>query len=146
MVYVANEFPAASAIRLGGSGDVTKTHTAFVVESGLPDTVSPLVTDKYLLLVASYGTVSCYDAQKGGDPLWEKDFEDANFTSSPGLVGNYVYLFEEKGKVFVVELTDEEGKIISESKLGEECATCPAFQDGRLYIRGKEHLFCIGQK
>ena len=37
LVYVANEFPAASAIRLGGSGDVTKTHMAFVVESGLPN-------------------------------------------------------------------------------------------------------------
>ncbi|MCY2988554.1 MAG: PQQ-binding-like beta-propeller repeat protein [Planctomycetota bacterium] len=146
MIYVANEFPAASAIRLGGSGDVTKTHTAFVVESGLPDTVSPLVTDKYLLLVASYGTVSCYDALTGGDPLWEKDFEDANFTSSPGLVGNHVYLFEQKGKVFIVEPTDKEGKIVSESNLGEECVTCPAFQDGRLYIRGNKHLFCIGQK
>ena len=55
-----------------------------------------------------------------------------------------MYLFEQKGKV--VELTDEEGKIISESSLGEECSTCPAFQDGRLYIRGNTHLFCIGQK
>jgi outer membrane protein assembly factor BamB len=146
LLYVANEFPAASAIRLGGSGDVTKTHTAFVVDSGLPDTVSPLVTDKYFLLVASFGTVSCYNAQTGGDPLWEQDFEDANFTSSPGLVGNLVYLFEQKGKVFVIEPNDEKAKIVAESNLGEECSTCPAFQDGRLYIRGNKHLFCIGQK
>jgi len=38
-----------------------------------------------------------------------------------------------------------EGKKEGENNLGEECVTSPAFQDGRLYIRGKEHLFCIGK-
>lgn len=146
MIYVANEFPAGSAIKLGGSGDVTKSHVAWQVESGLPDCVTPLLTEKHLFLVASYGMFTCYDAQEGGDPLWEKEFEDSLFSSSPGMVGNRIYLFEDKGKVFIVEPTEKECKVVSEPKLGENCVTCPAFQDGRLFIRGKTNLFCIGKK
>jgi outer membrane protein assembly factor BamB len=146
MIYVANEFPAASAIRLGGTGDVTKTHLAFEAESGLPDCASPAVTDKYLFLLASYGMLSCYNALEGGDPVWEKEFDNNNFTSSPGLAGNHLYLFADKGKAWVVEPTDDEAKVVAESDLGEECVTSPAFQDGRLYIRGRQHLFAIGQK
>ena len=35
-------------------------------------------------------------------------------------------------------------ELIAKNELGEDCATSPAFQDGRFYIRGKQHLFCIG--
>lgn len=146
MIYVANEFPAGSAIRLGGSGDVTKTHVAWEVESGLPDCVTPLVTDKFLFLVTSSGILTCYDALQGGNPLWEKEFDDANFSSSPGMVGNLIYLFAEKGKVFVVEPDEKGCKVVSEPVLGEHCVACPAFQEGRIFVRGKTHLFCIGAK
>jgi len=36
-------------------------------------------------------------------------------------------------------------ELIAENPLGEEADTIPAFKDGRLYIRGMEHLFCIGE-
>ena len=84
LVYAANEFPGISAIRLGGQGDVTDTHVAWFADIGVPDTCSPLVVKDLLLLQASFGTLSCYDAQKGGEPLWEEEF-DENFRSSPGF-------------------------------------------------------------
>jgi outer membrane protein assembly factor BamB len=146
MVYVANEFPAASAIRLGGSGDVTETHLAWEGESGLPDCVSPLATDKFVLLVASYGLLTCYDAKKGGEPLWEKEFDDAEFSASPTLVGAHVYLFDKKGKVWIVEPTATECKVVSEANMGEACVASPAILHGRIYVRGGQHLFCIGKK
>jgi outer membrane protein assembly factor BamB len=39
----------------------------------------------------------------------------------------------------------KEMKLISENKLGEPAGTTPAFADGRIYIRGEEHLYCIGK-
>ena len=104
IVYVASEFPCLSAIRTGGEGDVTETHVAWTADAGLPDTCGPLVTDQFVLLLASYGTLTCYDKQVGGEPLWEMDFDDS-FSSSPGLVGNRVYLFGEEGAAWVVELS-----------------------------------------
>ncbi len=145
VVYVVSEFPCLSAIRDDGKGDITKTHVAWTADAGLADTCGPLVTDQFVLLLASFGTLTCYDKKAGGEPLWEIDFDDS-FSSSPGLVGNRVYLFGEEGKSWVVEIDRDGGKIISESNLGQPCVTSPAFQDGRIYIRGKETLFCLGTK
>ena len=144
-VFIANEFPGMAAIRADGTGDVTDSHIAWEADFGAPDCCSPLATDRFLLVLASYGTLTCYDREKGGEPLWEEDFDDANFTSSPTSAGRLVYLFDEEGKVHVIEPTEEGCKRVSEAELGEPCVTSPAFQEGRIYIRGSEHLFCIGR-
>jgi outer membrane protein assembly factor BamB len=144
IVFAANDAATLSAIRADGSGDVTDTHVLWSADFGMPDTCSPLVTDEFVLLM-SVGLLTCYDKKEGGDPLWEEDLA-ADFTSSPGLVGNRVYLFGLEGKVLIVEPTRDECKQIAEADLGEECVTSPAFQDGRIYIRGNEHLFCIGSE
>jgi len=144
IVYTANRAPYLSAIRADGKGDVSKSHTLWTAEDGLPDTCSPLATGQYVLLLTSEGTMTCYDA-KEGKRLWEKDF-DATFKSSPGLVGTRIYLFSDEGKTWILQPGPKECKIVAESALEEGCATCPAFQDGRIYIRGKKHLFCIGGK
>lgn len=145
VVFAANDFAAVSAIRADGAGDVSRTHIAWTADVGLPDVCSPLATDRFLLLLASYGGLTCFDKRRGGDPLWEEDF-DEEFVSSPSLVGNRVYLFARNGKAWIVEPTTEKCKRIAEADLGEECVTSPAFQDGRIYIRGKQHLFCIGNR
>ncbi|KKK78130.1 hypothetical protein LCGC14_2846650, partial [marine sediment metagenome] len=136
VVFVANEFPYVTAIQADGSGDVTETHILWQGEDGLPDTASPIATDQFVFLLASYGTLSCYDA-KSGEFLWEQDF-DESFTSSPSLVGERLYLFGLEGKGWVVKPSREGCEIVAETDLGEECVTSPAFQQGRLYIRGKQ--------
>ncbi len=145
MVFAANDYATLSAIRVGGRGDVTDTHIAWSVDEGLPDICSPLATDRFILLMDSSGMLTCYDKKAGGDPLWKEDF-DAEFMSSPSLVGNRVYLFSREGRTWIVEPTDSGCKRIAEADLGEACVTSPAFQAGRIYIRGEKHLFCIGAK
>ncbi len=144
IVYVASEFPQVSAIRADGQGDITATHLVWMGEDGLPDTCSPLATPEYLILLTSSGTMTCYGA-KDGKKLWEHDFE-VNFKSSPSLVGKRVYVISDEGKAFVVEPSATGVKVVAESNLGEPCVASPAFQDGRLYLRGKQHLVCIGAK
>ncbi len=141
VVYAVNEFPGLAAIRADGQGDVTKTHILWKGEEGLPDTASPLATDKYVFLLSSAGTLTAYDA-KTGDMLWQEDFDSA-FNSSPSLCGNRIYLFGTEGKCWVIEPNPNECKIVAESDLAEDCVTSPAFQPGRMYIRGRENLYCI---
>jgi outer membrane protein assembly factor BamB len=143
MVFAGNDGSVFAAIRVDGSGDVTESHVQWTADYGLPDTCSPLVTDQFVLTLASYGMLFCFDKKEGGEPLWEEDF-GADFISSPSLVGNQIYLFGKEGAAWIVEPTSEECKRIAEADLGEACVTSPAFQDGRIYIRGSEHLFCIG--
>jgi outer membrane protein assembly factor BamB len=162
IVYVANEFPRLSAIRADGRGDVTATHVIWRGEDNLPNTCSPLATKEHVFILSSEGTLTCYDAKKG-DKLWEHDFPGSNFSASPSLVGSRIYVVSNEGKSFVIEPGQDGCKIVGEGNLGEECVTSPAFQDGRIYLRGyvepepdekadgaepqrEDHLFCIGAK
>ncbi len=143
VVYVSGQAPQTTAIRADGKGDVTKSKVLWIGEDGLPDTCSPLATEKYVLLMTSEGTLTCYEA-KQGKMLWEQDF-DGLFKASPSLVGNRVYLFADDGKCWIVEPGPTACKTVAEANLGEGCSACPAFQDGRMIVRGHKHLICIGQ-
>jgi hypothetical protein len=59
------------------------------------------------------------------------------------LVGSSLYLLSEKGVMFIVE-AGPEYKELAKCELGEDCCASPAFADGRIYIRGLENLYCIG--
>ena len=141
LVQIGNEYCQWSAIRADGTGDVTETHIAWTAEDGLPDACSPLATDELVILMPATGYFTGLDA-KTGEMLWEVEF-DEHFTSSPSLVGDLVYLFDKEGGSWIGRPTQEGCEKVSEASLGEPCVTSPAFQDGRIYIRGKVHLFCI---
>jgi outer membrane protein assembly factor BamB len=142
-VFVANDNAVLAAIRADSRGDATATGMLWKGEDGLPDTCSPLATKEFVFLMSSAGTLTCYDAVKGG-VLWAEDF-DGTFCASPSLVGKRLYLIDTKGKAWIVEPSREKCQRNSEADLGEECVASPAFQDGRIYLRGKTNLYCIGK-
>jgi outer membrane protein assembly factor BamB len=157
ILYVVNEWPQLTAIRPDGQGDVTDTHVLWFGEDGLPNVASPLATKQFVFLLSG-DTLTCYDAKQGG-MLWEEydAFADATFVSSPSLVGERVYLFGEReeedaegervvtARAWIVEPRRDGCEIIGSADLDEGCVTSPAFQDGRFYLRGRKHLFCIGK-
>ena len=145
LLQVGNEYCQWSAIRPDGSGDVTDTHIVWSAEDGLPDTCSPLATEEYVFLMPSASYFTCLDA-KTGEMLWDHAFDDDMFTSSPSLVGDRVYLFSNDGDTFILKPGREGCEQVGQGSLGEPCVTSPAFADKRIYIRGKEHLYCIGMK
>jgi outer membrane protein assembly factor BamB len=143
LVFAAIEGEKLSAIRPDGAGDVTKTHVAWSFDEGLPEIPSPLCDGKRVYLLTSGGTLTCVDAQSG-KKLWDKELE-LGFKSSPGLAGDRIYLFSDKSTVVQVQAGNE-FKELARCEMGEEFLSSPSFADGRLYIRGKKTLFCIGQK
>ncbi len=144
VLYVANENPGGTAIRLGGSGDVTETHVVWMIDYGIPDTTSPLLVGDMILMLPSFGTLTSYDIATGGDPLWEVDFDDS-FRSSPTFIGEHVLLIGVSGKVWLITVTREGCETVMQSDLGENCLASPAVHGGRIFIRGQKHLFCVGE-
>jgi outer membrane protein assembly factor BamB len=142
-VFAASEKSVLSAIRADGHGDVTATHVLWKGTDGLPDTCSPLATREFVFLLTSDGTLTCYDAAKGS-VLWAEEFGE-DCAASPGLAGNRLYIIARSGKAWVVEPSREKCRRVAECNLGEECVTSPAFQDGRIYLRGEKHIFCLGK-
>jgi outer membrane protein assembly factor BamB len=51
-----------------------------------------------------------------------------------------------KGVMIMGEANNEEFKETGRCELGDKCGASPAFAPGRIYLRGKQHLYCIGTK
>jgi outer membrane protein assembly factor BamB len=144
VIAVANDSAPILAIRPDGSGDVTASKVLWKGEDNTPAVCSPLATEEFVFLLTSEGMLTCYDAKKG-DKLWEHDLNDFHCTSSPSLVNGELFVFSETGKCWVLSPSRAGLKRVRQTDLGEGCVTCPAFQDGRMYVRGKKNLICIGK-
>jgi len=143
LVFTVNTSAQLSAIRLGGYGDVTESGLVWMAEDGLPDIVSPLTDGRMVLLTTTNGMLTAY-AVADGAKLWEKELQ-VRVMASPSLVGDRVYLLDEAG-VMHIAATDGGFNEVARAELGEHAWASPAFADGRIYIRGLTHLFCIGSK
>jgi outer membrane protein assembly factor BamB len=140
-VISANE--KLSVIKPDGSGDVTKTHVPWRGEDGIPDICSPVSDGKFVYLLTSSGTLTVYDLATG-KKAYEKELE-IEVKSSPSVAGDRVYIAGEKGVTFVVQ-TGPFFKELARAGLGEDVLASPAFADGRIYLRGRKQLFCVGVK
>jgi len=142
IVYAQGD--ALIAIRPEGQGDITEAAVLWKARDNMPDICSSVVTATQIILLTSEGTLTAYDA-KSGERMWEEEFEDFQTSTSPSLVGNRLYLFNQKGKGWIIEPSPTECKRVGSADLGEKCVTSPAFQDGCFYIRGEKNLICVGK-
>ncbi len=145
IAYVTNEYSQVMAIRTGGFGDVTESNIVWTADEGMSDISSPICDGQLFLQIYSSGYMTCYDA-KEGKLLWEHELDDASVWASPALVGNLVYLPDDKGQTYIFELSPDGYKPVSTADLGEPVWASPAFADAQIYIRGEKHLFCIGKQ
>lgn len=143
IVYAVTQYAQLSAIKADGDGDVTESKVLWTYEDDLSEVSAPLTDGKFLLMANGDGVVTCLDA-KTGRLFWRKQFEEG-FWSSPVFIGRKVFLTDLQGKTYIFELRDK-FKLLGTGEIGEKVVTTPAFVDSRIYIRAKEHLFCIGSK
>ncbi len=142
-VYVANMSAYLSALRPEGTGDITKTGVAWQYQDDLPDITSPLATADLVYIVSTMGTVTAVDV-KTGKKVWSQKIK-GQFHSSPVLAGQRIYLTDKKGVTHLFA-NGRAFKDLGQCTIGEEVNATPAFVGGRIYMRGKQHLFCIGAK
>ena len=142
-VFVTGGYPKRSflAIRADGSGDVTATHVRWKGDSKAGYVPSPLYSNGLVYAVADKGLMRCYDAASG-EVLWAHDFK-APFYSSPVLVGDRLYVFDRKGKGYVMR-AGRKLELIATNTLPHGAAATPVILDGRIYFRSYEDLYCLG--
>ena len=144
LVYVACDQTCVAAIHPDGSGDVTETKIAWKYEDGgLPDMCS-LLCDGPRVYSLIFGIFHGFDALTG-EHLWEFDTK-AKFQASPAMANGHIYLLTTAGVMIIGEGGKDGFKETSRATLGEATGASPAFAPGRIYLRGKKHLFCIGSK
>jgi outer membrane protein assembly factor BamB len=138
MVFVVNEYALLAGISVGEEAKLTWEY-----EDDLSEVASPVAADGLLIMPTSYGIVSCFDT-KSGEKYWTQEFDDG-FYSSPIIAGDLVYLMDINGVMQIFKAANVFEQI-SQSPLGESAMTIPAFVNQRIYIRGVDNLFCIGNK
>lgn len=144
MIYAASGFekPTLRGIRLGGEGDVTKTHIAWEQKKGVPTQPSLLYVKPYLYAVTEGGVMSCLKAETGEGVWTERLAEKTGFSASPLHADGRIYVLSEAGETIVVA-AGPEFKVLSRNPIGEKCQASLAASKGRIYIRSDKSLFCI---
>jgi outer membrane protein assembly factor BamB len=142
LVLVSSAWPMRNlvAIKPDGKGDVTDTHVIWESRKGAFYVPSPVVTDDYLFSTMTTGQVHCIEVATG-KVLWVENL-GAQY-ASPVLADGLVYMPNDAGVITVIK----PGPIfepVSKNPMGEKMNASAAISNGRIYIRGYKHLFCIG--
>jgi outer membrane protein assembly factor BamB len=136
-VFAANEYAKLAVIDLDQPQEILWEDNEY-----LPEVSSPVTLEGLLYIATSYGVFACYDAETG-EKYWEKEYGHG-FYSSPLIADGKVYAMDMGGVMHIFRLS-KEFSLAGECPLGERAYTTPAFAEGRIYIRGEEHLYCIGK-
>ena len=134
------------AVRGGGSGDVSKTHVLWNVHNKAPSNlVSPVVVGEQIFIVKKGGLSSSFDAATG-KTHWElsRIRNIGDYYASPVAGDGKIYVAGENGFIVVLE-QGPKLNILATNDVGESCIATPAIADGRIFIRGRESLFCFGE-
>ena len=91
-------------------------------------------------MVTKSGIATCLDVETGC-VLWRKRFGGSYYSSVVAGDGK-VFFTSLEGKTTVVAIGQGYDEL-AENTIGERCSSSQAIANGRLFIRGEKHLFCI---
>ena len=140
LIYIATGFqePSLVAVRVDGSGDVTKTHVAWTLRRGAPLTPSPLLVGDELYVVNDGGILSCLDA-KTGETVWVQRLGGA-YSASPIFADGRIYFLSEEGMARVIA-PGREFRVLATNRLDGDALGSMAVAAGSIFIRTNSYLY-----
>ena len=142
------------AIRLGtANGDITlpegkDTNDAITWsrKRGGPYMPTPIIYGDHLYTCANSGILTAYDAKTGAEVYKERiaGTKSVAFTASPVAADGKLYFPSEDGEVYVVK-AGPKFELLATNPMGEVLMATPAIVDGMIIVRGRQHLFAIGE-
>jgi len=138
---------ALHAIELGRTGDLTGTDAIrWQVSKGTPYVPSPvLYEDKLYVCSVNNAVVSCYQAETGQANFVEQRLEAVKgiYASPVGAAGRVYFV----GREGVTQVISNSGRfeILATNTLDEKFDASPAIAGNDLFLKGKQHLYCIAE-
>lgn len=150
IVYVTSGFRGSTlqAIRLDKNGDLTGTDAiAWRYDRDTPYVPSPLLFDgKLYFLKVNGGILSCVDAGTGKPCFAAERLPDVRgIYASPVGAKDRVYIVSREGATLVVKHADKL-EVLAANQLDAAIDTSPAIAGNELFLRSKQHLYCIAEK
>ncbi len=134
--------PNLTAIRPGGTGDITTSHVAWNLQNGIPEIPSPLFYSGRLYLVRDGGIMSCVNAATGQVMYREHLGATGQYMASPVLAHELLYLLSAKGVLSVVRCGDK-FELVHQAALNAAFAATPAMDKKSLYIRSENAILAF---
>lgn len=137
------------AVRAGGKGDVTASHTVWSNRSS-SYVATPLLHEGRLYWIDDRGIAYCVSAEDG-EVVYRERVQDLQsgrpVYASPTLIGGKIYVVTRRSGTIVYPPGDtfEPSQNVIQGDETDFNAS-PAVSDGKIYLRSNQSLYCIGQQ
>ena len=142
--FAAISQPNLAAIRPGATQDARKSHVAWEIQRGIPETPSLLYCRGKLYLLRDGGVLTCLEASTGKELFRERIGAAGQYTASPIAAGEKIIAASVRGVVTVIQV-DDELKILAKNDFGEKIFATPAVAENIIYLRTIDHLYALGK-
>jgi outer membrane protein assembly factor BamB len=123
--------------------DAAALPPAYTVTRGIPYCPTPIAVNDRFYFVTDVGVAGCLDARTGKS-LWSQRLGKPH-SASPVFANGALFFVSEGGDVAAVMPGDKLEKLAT-FHLDDYFLATPAVANGRMYLRGEKHLWCIGAK
>jgi outer membrane protein assembly factor BamB len=137
--------PKLMAIRLGREGDLTGTDAVVWSQTkGNSYTPSPVLYDNKLYVLTDNGMISCYNARTG-EPYYQQQRLPKTYSFKSSLVGanGKLYMASENEDVVVLRMGEKFEVLATNTMEDQMFIATPAIQDGEMFLRSQNRLYCI---
>jgi outer membrane protein assembly factor BamB len=134
------------AVKLGGTGDVTKSHRIWTSKKGT-NVPSPVLHDGHMYWMHdNQGMAFCAEAKTGRVVYEERVGRGDGIYGSPVLAGGRIYYPGRSGTMYVVAAKPA-FELLASNTFGErgDYLSSPAVAGGRLYLRTNRYVYCVGE-
>jgi outer membrane protein assembly factor BamB len=125
-----------------GAGDLGADAVRWRHREGTPDSPCPVVANDHVFIVSDNGIARCLDAGTG-ETRWTERLE-GDYRASLFAAEGRVWFLSTRGLTTIVEAAPAFKKL-AESRLDDAFFASPAASGGRVYLRGKKRLYCVGE-
>jgi outer membrane protein assembly factor BamB len=147
LVYADSGGGRGVAVDPTGSGDVDKTHVKWQhpkVPEGLG---CPVIVGDYLLRAHKPGMLKCWRLSTG-ELVADKRLEGISYVSSPITTPEGRVYIASAGRSYVLQVGGDKGvEVLASNTLpGGDDGPSPAVAGGRIFLKSRGELFCVGKK
>jgi uncharacterized Ntn-hydrolase superfamily protein len=149
IIYAIGGGHTTLAVKAGGRGDVTKTHTVWLEKLPTSNVSSPIYHDGHLYWVNSDGNavVFCQDA-KTGKVVYKQELKKSGLIwASPVLADGKLYYVSQKNGTYVIAAKPK-FELLAHNKFDDDKSRTQgsiAVSNGQLFLRSDQYLYCIGK-
>ena len=142
--FAAISQPNLMAIRPGATKDARKSHVAWEIRRGIPETPSLLYCRGKLYLLRDGGVLTCLQAATGKELFREEIGAAGQYVASPIVAGEKMIVASVRGVVTVIQV-DDKLHVLARNDFGEKIFATPAVAENKIYLRTTGHLYALGE-